>query len=102
VPEIRTSFRFNLEPHQGQVGLPQYGRNPVLNQPHFPINLTMRKGEKGSFIMILGDLDLDWAEQDPDYLVRVKAFLQFTGKSDNSMPNHLLAPDSHLAELGLK
>jgi len=52
--------------------------------------------------MIHGDLDLDWAEQDPDYLARVKAFLQSTGKSENSMPNHLLAPDSHLAELGLK
>ncbi len=25
--------------------------------------------------MIIGELDLDWAEQDPDYLVRVKAFL---------------------------
>ena len=25
--------------------------------------------------MIIGDLDLDWAEQDPDYLARAKAFL---------------------------
>ena len=25
--------------------------------------------------MIIGDLDLDLAEQDPDYLARVKAFL---------------------------
>jgi hypothetical protein len=52
--------------------------------------------------MILGDLDLDWAEQDPDYLARVKGFLQSTAKSDNSIPGHLLAPDSHPAELGLK
>ena len=38
--------------------------------------------------MILGDLDLDWAEQDPDYLARVKAFLQSTAKSDISIPGH--------------
>ncbi len=25
--------------------------------------------------MIIGELDLDWAEQDPGYLARVKAFL---------------------------
>lgn len=31
--------------------------------------------------MILGDLDLDWAEQDPDYLARVKAFLLSSGTS---------------------
>ena len=44
--------------------------------------------------MIIGDLNLDWAEQDPDYLAEVKAFLVYG--SPASLPNGA-AP-----ELGLK
>ena len=29
----------------------------------------------GSMTMIAGDLDLDWAEQDPEYLAQIKGFL---------------------------
>ena len=29
----------------------------------------------GSVTMIAGDLDLDWAEQDPEYLAQIKGFL---------------------------
>lgn len=35
--------------------------------------------------MIIGDLDLDWAEQDPAYLARVKAFLISTAR-DRTAP----------------
>lgn len=54
--------------------------------------------------MIIGDLDLDWAEQDPDYLVEVKAFLISTPlitTIDIPSPNGAPA-DSAARELALK
>jgi len=70
--------------------------------------------------VIIGDLDLDWAEQDPDYLARVKAFLRSevkpavamappSGSSASrlaspldSVPLDSLSVDSVPAELSLK
>jgi hypothetical protein len=42
--------------------------------------------------MIIGDLDLDWAEQDPDYLARVKAFLVSGRQEPETMPDQPLPP----------
>jgi len=65
--------------------------------------------------VIIGDLDLDWAEQDPDYLARVKAFLRSevkpavamappSGSSASRLASPLdsLSVDSVPAELSLK
>ncbi len=39
--------------------------------------------------MIIGDLDLDWAEQNPGYLARAKAFLVSIAKSPAVSPERL-------------
>ena len=35
--------------------------------------------------MIIGDLNLDWAEQDPDYLAEVKAFLVYGAQCERKL-----------------
>ena len=55
--------------------------------------------------MIIGELDLDWAEQDPDYLARIKAFLVVRPETPAAkVPSPLRStPDVSIpAELGLK
>ena len=42
--------------------------------------------------MIIGELDLDWAEQDPDYLDRVKAFLISAAKDRVGLPEQRAIP----------
>ncbi|MFP6747392.1 MAG: hypothetical protein VCD66_07350 [Alphaproteobacteria bacterium] len=55
--------------------------------------------------MIIGDLDLDWAEQDPGYLARVKGFLVSGDKPpapDRTAGHPNGSPVGVPAELGLK
>ncbi len=59
--------------------------------------------------MIIGDLDLDWAEQDPGYLASVKAFLVSAPKAPAARPEQQppptgtgnANPDGTAPELGI-
>ena len=44
--------------------------------------------------MIIGDLDLDWAENDTDYLARIKGFLVFECSNSSAVTSHDDDPSS--------
>ena len=48
--------------------------------------------------MIAGDLDLDWAEQDPEYLAQIKGFLL----SNRSVPACQPHADDAASEISLR
>ena len=48
--------------------------------------------------MIIGDLDLDWAENDTDYLARIKSFLV----SECSNPSAVTSYDDDTSSFGLR
>ena len=52
----------------------------------------------GSMTMIAGDLDLDWAEQDPEYLAQIKDFLL----SNWSVPAGQPYTDDAASEISLR
>ena len=52
----------------------------------------------GSMTMIAGDLDLDWAEQDPEYLAQIKGFLL----SNWSVPAGQPHTDDAASEISLR
>jgi len=62
----------------------------------------------GSSVLIIGDLDLDWAEQDPGYLASVKAFLVSAPRAPAAWPEQPpptgtgdANPDGTAPELGI-
>ena len=55
--------------------------------------------------MLIGELDLDWAEQDPDYLARIKSFLVSSHRippPDEAAAKPTCPSVSLAAELGLE
>ena len=52
----------------------------------------------GSVTMIAGDLDLDWAEQDPEYLAQIKGFLLSNWSAPAGQPH----TDDAASEISLR
>ena len=52
----------------------------------------------GSMTMIAGDLDLDWAEQDPEYLAQIKGFLLSNWSAPAGQPH----TDDAASEISLR